>query len=259
MKHIFDVELATKYGVNCAVILENLHYWIIKNEANGVNFHDGRYWTYNSRKAMAKLFPYLSERQIETTIKKLIDAGLVVTGNYNNVPYDRTLWYALTDEGIALFKNVKSISPKCEMENDEMLNGTVENVKPIPNINTNKKPNINSKKERKKKANYDEMVAGYTNNVELTEALKAFIQMRVMMKKPLTDRAFKLLLDRLDKFGHSDSEKVEMLNNAVMNNWLSVYPLKNNSKPKQGNDYNPNGYTGFDDPELAKFYGESFK
>lgn len=253
MKHIFDVELATEYGVNCAIILENLHYWIAKNEANEANFHEGRYWTYNSRKAMAKLFPYLSERQIETAVKKLIDAGLVVTGNYNKVPYDRTLWYALTDKGIALFKNVKSISTKCEMEDAEMGNGNIENVPPIPNINSNNKQNINNKKERKK--TYDTAISEYTSNTEVSEALKAFIQMRTMMKKPLTDRALSLLLNKLDSLANNDTEKVELLNNAVMNNWLSVYPLKHEySKPKQ-QAYDQNGYDA--DAELMKqLYGK---
>lgn len=255
MKHIFDVELATKYGVNCAIILENLHYWIAKNEANETNYHDGRYWTYNSRKAMAKLFPYMSERQIDTAVKKLIEAGLVVTGNYNKVPYDRTLWYALTEEGQAVFKNVKSIPTKCEMDNDEMSNRNAGNVTPIPDINTDSKPNVNSKKERKKKT-YDEAIAGYTNNTELSEALKAFVQMRTMMKKPLTDRALSLLLNKLDSLGHSDSEKIAMLNNAVMNNWLSVYPLKHESaysKPEQ--KYDQNGYESEADI-MAMYYGK---
>ena len=253
MKHIFDVELATEYGVNCAIILENLHYWIVKNEANGTNFHDGRYWTYNSRRAMAELFPYMSEKQINTATKKLIDAGLVVTGNHNNVAYDRTLWYALTDDGLALFQNVKCIMPKSKMEGDERENGNVENVTPIPNINSNNKQNINNKKERKK--TYDTAISEYTSNKEVSEALKAFVQMRTMMKKPLTDRALSLLLNKLDSLTNNDTEKVELLNNAVMNNWLSVYPLKHEySKPKQ-QAYDQNGYDA--DAELMKqLYGK---
>lgn len=46
MKHIFDVEIAKKYGINVAVILENMSYWIKKNEANDKHFYEGKYWTY---------------------------------------------------------------------------------------------------------------------------------------------------------------------------------------------------------------------
>jgi hypothetical protein len=67
----------------------------------------------------------------------LIDDGLVITGNYNKVAYDRTLWYALTQKG-------KCILHFDGMENTEMSKGNPQNVKPIPNINTNQNTNINT-------------------------------------------------------------------------------------------------------------------
>ena len=130
MKHIFDVDIAKRYGVNAAVLLENIGYWIKQQEANETNFYDGRYWMFNSRRAYRELFPYMSERQIATAFEKLIADGLIVTGNYNQVAYDRTLWYALTEKG-------KSILHFDIMESAEMSNGNSENVTPIPNINTN--------------------------------------------------------------------------------------------------------------------------
>ena len=111
MQHSFDIGIAMQYGVYAAILLNNLGYWIKHNEANGTNFHDGKYWTYNSRKAYKELFPYMSERQINTALEKLISDGLVVTGNYNESAYDRTLWYALTQNG-------KSILHFFKMEND---------------------------------------------------------------------------------------------------------------------------------------------
>lgn len=133
MKHLFDVEIAAKYGVNAAILLENLYYWIAKNEANEVNYYDGNYWTYNSRKAFQEMFPYMSKRQIDGALEKLIDEGLVVTGNYNKMAYDRTLWYALTEKG-------KCISRNETMENTKCDNGLSQNVSPIPD----NKPNINT-------------------------------------------------------------------------------------------------------------------
>ena len=112
-----------------------MQHWIEKNKANGKNFFDGHYWTYNSRKAFTELFPYATARQIETALKKLIDDGVIITGNYNNSAYDRTLWYAITKKG-------SSILQKCEMENTKNVNGKDENVAPIPNINTNINTNM---------------------------------------------------------------------------------------------------------------------
>ncbi len=103
MQHSFDVEIAQKYGILEAILLENIYYWIKKNEANNKHFYDGKYWTYNSRKAFAEIFPYASEKQIRTALEKLIKNGLIITGNYNQDGRDRTLWYSLTDGGISLF------------------------------------------------------------------------------------------------------------------------------------------------------------
>ena len=54
MIHFFDIDIAKRYGVMSAVLLQNLQHWIEKNKANGKNFFDGHYWTYNSKKAFER-------------------------------------------------------------------------------------------------------------------------------------------------------------------------------------------------------------
>lgn len=138
MQHSFDVDIAKDYGILEAILLNNLWFWIEKNKANNTNFYDGYYWTYNSTRAFNELFPYVSQRQIQNALKRLIDNEILQTGNYNKMAYDRTLWYAFTKKG-------KCIMQKCKMEDANLLNGSVENVKPIPDINTNNKTtDINS-------------------------------------------------------------------------------------------------------------------
>ena len=135
MQHSFDVEIAKEYGLKEAILMNHLWFWIEKNKANEIHYYDGTYWTYNSVKAFNKLFPYLSERQINNTLKELKDKGIIQTGNYNKSAYDRTMWYAFTKTGI-------SIMQKCKMDYAKISNGNVENVKPIPDINTDIKPDI---------------------------------------------------------------------------------------------------------------------
>ena len=86
MEHHFNVELAKEYGILEAIILNNLQFWIEKNRANGTNFHDGHYWTYNSAKAFSELFPYASQKQIRKALQNLIGEGIIQTGNYNKNP-----------------------------------------------------------------------------------------------------------------------------------------------------------------------------
>lgn len=108
MIHQFDTEVANIVGILPAILFYNIQHWIQKNEANQKHFHDGRYWTYNSIKAFQMQFSYVSVKQIENALKKLKEADLIMTGNYNTYTRDRTLWYALTDKAF-------SISPNGEM------------------------------------------------------------------------------------------------------------------------------------------------
>ena len=148
MQHQFDIDIATEYGINAAIIIENMRFWISKNEANDTNFHDGRYWTYNSVKAFETLFPYMSISTISRTLKKLEEDGLIITGNYNKSSYDRTKWYAFTDKANELFKMCKSISRNDQMDLSEAENGFSENDEPIPDSKPDTKPD--KKRERRR-------------------------------------------------------------------------------------------------------------
>ena len=113
-----------------------------------------------------------------------------------------------------------------------------------PDINTDIKPDINAdiktdninkhkrktetktKKEKGKEKAAAFSLDSYTQNAELLEALEGFVEMRKKVKAPLTEHALSLLLRKLDGLGHSDAEKVEIVNQSVMNNWKGLFPLK---------------------------------
>ena len=61
---------------------------------------------------------------------------------------------------------------------------------------------------------------------ELRKAVSDFIEMRKAIKKPLTERGLTLMLDKLMKMTSDEKEQIEILNQSIEHNWLSVYPLK---------------------------------
>lgn len=228
MIHIFDTDIAEKYGINAAIILQNIGYWIKQNEANETNYFDGYYWTFNSRRAYRELFPYMSERQINTAFEKLINDGVIITGNYNRVAYDRTLWYALTQKG-------KCILHFDIMETDKMSNGASQNGKPIPN----NKPIFKTKDikpiKKERKTSYDAILKKIEND-SLRELYLEYIKMRKMIKSPMTDKALQMLINKVEKLEPTDIERQKkLLEASIMNNWKSVYPLKdeNAKTPKR--------------------------
>lgn len=98
------------------------------------------------------------------------------------------------------------------------------------NTKTNTKINTNNKKE-KEKTNIDKIINTYTENNSLVEAIKDFIKMRKTIKKPITDRGLKMILNKLDQYGNDDLEKIEILENSIMNCWQGVFELKNKKVP----------------------------
>ena len=128
LNHSFNVDVALDYGVEAAILIENLAFWINKNKANNNNFYDGRYWTYNSAKAFVELFPYWSSTKIQRLLAHLETEGVIISGNYNKLAYDRTKWYSIVDEAIL---------QKYTFHSAKMNNGLCKTAQPIPDINTN--------------------------------------------------------------------------------------------------------------------------
>lgn len=146
----YDEEIAVELGVECAILLSNIQFWVKKNRANAEekHFHDGRWWTYNSAGSFAKLFPYWKERTVYNYLDKLEKAGYLVSGNYNKFKYDRTKWYSSETEKsliIPIRKNRKMDLPKIADALANTADASTEICGPIPDINTDKKQtDINS-------------------------------------------------------------------------------------------------------------------
>ena len=112
-----------------------------------------------------------------------------------------------------------------------------EKGKKFPPSNTEYNSNTEYiKKEKKKKSNFDKTIENYTDSEELREAILEFIKFRKGIKSSLTDRALTLLLRNLDKFAKNDNEKIEIINQSILNGWKGIFPLK--IDPKQNNLFN---------------------
>jgi phage replication O-like protein O len=66
-------------------------------------------------------------------------------------------------------------------------------------------------------------------------ALDDFKKMRKLIKKPMTERAVTMLLNKLDKLADTEERKIAILEQSILNCWQDIYELKN--KPEVKNDY----------------------
>jgi len=97
-------------------------------------------------------------------------------------------------------------------------------------IKHKRKTETKTEKEKPKEKAGAFSLDSYTQNAELIEALEGFIEMRKTKKAPLTDRALRLNLSKLDKISNNDAEKIEIVNESVMRGWLGFFPLKQEVK-----------------------------
>ena len=92
-------EHAIAFGHREAVILFHFMFWIKKNRENKKHFHKGQYWSYGSISDLQKFyFPFFTISQLRLGIDSLLEQKALIKDNFNKMKYDKTSWYALSDE-----------------------------------------------------------------------------------------------------------------------------------------------------------------
>lgn len=90
--------------------------------------------------------------------------------------------------------------------------------------------------------------SGFSSNPVLVQALNDFDKMRKSIKNgKMTDRAKELMLKELSKIADTDEKKIAILEQSILNNWKSIYPLKEAEQTKKGNQAKPNTFKNFEE------------
>lgn len=94
--------LAEALGVNAAILLQQINYWVKHAERSGDQrkFRQGRWWTYNTYGDWQQQMPWLTESGIRKLVKQLKDRGLVLVEKFGKRVQDHTLWYAIEYEAV---------------------------------------------------------------------------------------------------------------------------------------------------------------
>lgn len=264
---VINRDLLKKYGINVTLMLCELASEYNYFDKSGM-LDDGMFFS-----TIDNIYEKtgLSKYQ-QTEALKVLDKIGIVKSVVKGIPAKR--YFKIDVEELA--KQIVNISPssckkigKLDGEKVETKNN---NRKLINNSNNlkdkeSKKEDTNNTqiehvekttcRKKKKTISYDEQIAEYTDNEELQDALKAFLQMRSFIKKPMTEYALKLMLKKLDEFGNTDDTKIAILNQSITNNWQCIFPLKdeNTKQEKKQKKYDQNGY-GSEEEFMAMFYGK---
>lgn len=154
--HSYRIDDAKKYGVNEAVILNNIRFWINKNKLDylvnkreSIHVHNGRVWTFNSYRAFSIVLPEFTEKQIRTAIDHLSREGILIKGNYNKLKSDATWWYTINEDWTKVddwCPTGQSICPESQIPSALEGKRSDPEGKPLPDINSDINTNINTEK-----------------------------------------------------------------------------------------------------------------
>lgn len=84
--------LAVKIGLNGALFLQQLHYWILRSD----NVKENTVWVYKSLDEWIEQdFPFMSRSTLKRTISDLKKENLIITKTFNKMKIDKTNWYTI--------------------------------------------------------------------------------------------------------------------------------------------------------------------
>ena len=230
--------LAMAIGLNEAIFLQQLHYWLGASKYN----RDGRVWVYNTYAEWILQLRYMSERTLGRTIKSLKDQRLVIVEKFEQSKSNQVNYYTIDYDTLSIIeenisqvidsihadKMANSIQPKWHggssqngmVEVAKMAESLQENTQEITQENSNKKTKQKSSKFSLEEACSVELPNGVDRSLWI-----AYIEMRHGMKKAPTQKAVELAIGDLAKMGSSVIAN-QSLENSIKNSWTGLFKPK---------------------------------
>lgn len=225
--HSFNIELAKQCGVDCAIFLQDLAFWIDYNRSSDINYYDDRYWTFSTIEKLCERHPYWTKKQIRRIVDKCKDNGWIITGNYNASKYNHTTWYSVNDEIMKFLNfifddtetekstcpNEKKDVPKQENRFAQMGKSIIckNNINKIYNENSINNP-----------LNPPEWEWGFSD--KLNSVLLDWLQYKKERKDQYKQKGLEMLVTQIKKKIeiYGEDTVIEAIKNSMANNWKGI-------------------------------------
>jgi hypothetical protein len=89
-------DLAVVVGLNEAIVLQQLHYWIRRS----TNTIDGQLWVYNTYEEWQTQFPFWSVSTIQRLFISLEKQGVIISEKHNVQRWDQRKWYRINYDAL---------------------------------------------------------------------------------------------------------------------------------------------------------------
>lgn len=93
-------------------------------------------------------------------------------------------------------------------------------------IDIDKEEDKDIDKKERKKTNYDAIIDEMVADEEVKKTIYEFIKMRKLIKKPMTDRAVTMLINKLNKLSSNKDTQIKILEQSILKNYTDIYEYK---------------------------------
>ena len=242
--------LAMAIGLNEAIFLQQLHYWIGTSRF----VRDGKKWVYNTYSDWLLQLKYMSLPTLKRTIKSLKDQKLVRVERFEKLRSNQVNFYSIDYETLAIISEnieqaIDSIDRlKMSQSNSSNCTNPLAQNEPIHQIkmsqsplaqnepmytreyqentqeNTQESNKKKSTKPSKPKFTFEEACAVQLPSGVNRDLWIAYIEMRQASKKLPTQKAIEMILDDPNKWGHEKAN--QSIQNSIKSNWVGLFEPK---------------------------------
>jgi hypothetical protein len=242
--HSYNVEIAVEYGIEEAILIHHFAYWIGGHASNNINLRDGRYWSYDKAESLYKILPeFKNKKRIEYCINKLVEKDILMKGNFNELKFDRTLWYTFTDNGLRLIfehgiltyecmsKIIEEVSKVSDFDFPFLGNGNTNNGVTITHNNHHNKDTthfVRSSESKSKNEIFDLTFIDPTFVDVVTQWL-AYKKERKQSYK--SANSIRIMYKNLVEWSGGNPDVARgIVELAIGNNWQGIQPIRQNNQ-----------------------------
>ena len=159
-----------------------------------------------------------TKQGVMKNLKSLVEKGYIVKNEkiINSVKFCE---YYATEFNTLLNKVDQGMQQSLTGGIKQSLPNNIDNIS--SNDNKEKKKDI-----KKKETHYDEVINSLIQDEDIKNAIYDFIEMRDFIKKPMTDRALTMLINKLNRLSSNKEIQLKILEKSIVNNWQDIFEYK---------------------------------
>ena len=227
--------LAVKLGLNEAILLQQLHYWLQKTDF----IKNNKKWVYYTYEDIHKQLPFLSIRTLKRIVKSLKDNNILLVEKFNKKVGMQINYYSINYKKLESL-NYEKIHKQGMGQNDtkgcqndtiyECQNDTCSSAKMTLSTYTETTKTENTYIDKSSDVFFNSQKQfNYFKDDEVNKLMNEYLKFRKFKKLSNSDIVIKRLINKLKDFYNKGYKPQDIIMNALTNGWKDFYEPKLNN------------------------------